>query len=207
MNEMLGKNTLECAKFVVGQHSEIAGIIVRPYVYVPNQPSIGEEKIVIEREHFLNSFDPNIMLVDSPEGTNISLDSTIKLENNINGYWPLLDLAIDKTDDGLKMAVERTEEMMSGFTGRAFLLETKRSYHLMGTNILENEGLWFDFMGKSLTANIVIKTPDGQPNIHLPYVDYRYVGHSIVRRSSGLRITTSGKKTFEPKVVVVTNLK
>lgn len=207
MNEMLGKTTLECAKFVVGQHGGIAGIIVRPYVYIPNQPSIGEERIVIEREHFLNSFDPNVMLVDRPEGTNISLDSTIKLENNVNGYWPLLDLAIDKTDDGLKMAIERTEEMMSGFTSRAFLLETKRSYHLMGTNILENEGLWFDFLGKSLTANIVLKTPEGQPNIHLPYVDYRYVGHSIVRRSSGLRITTNGSKTFEPKVVAVTNLK
>jgi hypothetical protein len=207
MNEMLGKTTLECAKFVVGQHSEIAGIIVRPYIYVPNQPSIGEERIVIAREHFLNSFDPNTMLIDRPDGTNISLDSRIKLLDDIDAYWPMLDLAMDKSDDNLRMAVDRTETEMSGFTGRCFLLETKRSYHLMGINILENQGLWFDFLGKSLTANIVIKTPEGQPNIHIPYVDYRYVGHSIMRRSSGLRITTSGSKTFEPKVVAVTNLK
>lgn len=204
MNEMLGKTTLECAKFVVGQNTKITGITVRPYVYVPNQGSAGEERIVLEREYFLNSFDPNIMLIGRPEGTNISLDSKIKLLDDIDGYWPMLDLAMDKTEENLQMAIERTEKEMSGFTGKAFLLETKRSYHLMGTNILENEGLWFDFMGKSLTANIVIKTPDGQPNIHIPYVDYRYVGHSIMRRSSGLRITTSGSKTFEPRVVAVT---
>ena len=45
MNEMLGKTTLECARYVVGQNTEIAGIIVRPYFYVPNQASLSEEKI------------------------------------------------------------------------------------------------------------------------------------------------------------------
>ena len=206
MNEMLGKTTQECAKFVVGQHREIAGIIVRPYVYIPNQRSIGEEKILITREHFLNSFDANEMLQGRPEGTNITLDSTIKLDDDTNGYWPLLDLAMNKSDDNLRMAIDRTETQMSEFTGRVFLLETNRSYHLMGTKILPNENLWFDFLGKSLVSNIVIKTPDDQPNIHIPYVDYRYIGYSILRRSSGLRLTTSGKKTFEPRVVAITDI-
>jgi len=200
----MGKSTLECAKFVVGQNSEIEKIIIRPYIYIPNQVSKGDERIQIERDYFLNSFEPNEILKDRPDGTNISLDSKVKLRNNIDGYWPMVDMAMEKSDENLKRTVSRVEEMLSDYTGSSFLLETKKSYHLMGTNILENEELWMDFLGTCLISSMVTKTPDNQPNIHEHLVDYRYIGHSILRRSSGLRITTAGKKTFEPKVVAIT---
>jgi len=199
----MGKSTLECAKFVVGQNSSIESVIVRPYFYIPNKISEGEEKIKIEREHFLNSFNPNEILKTQTEGTNIALDSNLILRGGVEAYWPMADMAPGKTNDNLSKIEQRVGEILFSFTGATFLLETNRSYHMLGTNILNDKEKWLDFLGTCLISSIVTKTPDGQPNIHEVIVDYRYIGHSIIRRSTGLRLTTEGKKTVSPKVIAI----
>jgi len=203
MNEMMGKSTLECARFVVGQNPNIETIIVRPYLYVPNEISKGEEQIRIEREHFLNNFNPKEILVGRTEGTNVALDSNLILREGKEAYWPMVDMAPDKNQENLEKIKTRVKEMLSSYTGRSFLLETRRSYHLLGVNILDNKEEWLNFLGACLISSIVTKTPDNQPNIHEVIVDYRYIGYSILRRSTGLRLTTEGKKIEYPKVVAV----
>lgn len=58
-------------------------------------------------------------------------------------------------------------------------------------------------IGFCLITSIVTVTPDDVPNQHEVISDYRYIGHSLIRGSTGLRITTRGTKTFEPRVVAV----
>lgn len=203
MVEMIGKTTLECAKHIIGQNNEVAGIFVRQYNYVPNEVSKDEPNPFLEREYFLNTFDPNKMLIGLPEGTNIALDSNIKLRGGKDAFWPMVDMAPSKSDINLEKIEKRVSGLLSPYTGTSYLLETNRSYHLLGNNILRSQKEWYDFLGTCLISSIVTKTPDGQPNIHEVIVDYRYIGHSILRGSSGLRLTTSGSKDFEPKVISV----
>lgn len=203
MIEMLGKRTIDCVRYVVAQNNEIAGIFVRPYNYVPNQTSINQERFLLERDYFLNSFDPNEMVKRFPEKTNIALDSNIKLRGDVDAFWPMVDMALEKSDINLAKIEKRVGEILSPYTGESFLLETRKSYHLLGSELLETKDEWFNFLATCLISSIVTKTPDDQPNIHEVIVDNRYIGHSMLRGSAGLRLTTCGDKTFEPRVVSV----
>lgn len=62
---------------------------------------------------------------------------------------------------------------------------------------------WLDFLGLNLITSIVTQVDENLPRVHEFISDYRYIGHSMLRRSTGLRVTTRGSKTFTPQVVSV----
>lgn len=200
--ELIGLSTIECTREVANQNPNIAGFFLRIYNYIPDQTSGNERRVFVPRREFMNNFSPDSLLEEEPKDSNVALDSMVKLNDASLGYLLMADLAPNKSPENQEKIGEQIRKIIVPYFGGGFLLETRRSYHYLGMNVTDQEG-WLDFLGRSLITSIVTKTPDDQPNTHEVIVDYRYVGHSILRRSTGLRITTNGSKTFEPRSVAI----
>lgn len=200
--ELVGLKTIDCVRYVVAQNQQIGEIFFRGYNYVPNQPSGDEPRFSVSRDRLLGGFDPEVLLDGLGEGFNIALDSRVLLAVGEETNFLMVDLAPSKTPDNQLKIESRLRELIVPHFGGGFLLETNRSYQYLGFRTVNYDG-WLDFLGRCLITSIVTKTPEDQPNIHEVIADYRYIGHSILRRSTGLRVTTSGSKVFEPKSISV----
>ena len=199
----LGLSTLEIAQRIVDSNSEIQSIRFRPYFYIPNKPSGSEEQTHgVSRKLFLElkQIDMDNWLTQLGEGYNIALDSPVVFENGDKGHFVMADLAPQKSDENLKKIKERFSEIIQPRFGGGFFLETKKSYHFIGEKFASQED-WHELLGRLLITSIVTVTPEGTPNIHEVIADYRYIGHSLIRGSTGLRLTTNGEKTISPSVV------
>lgn len=199
----LGLSTLECVRIVVAQNPQIAAIYFRGYNYIPNKTTKDDELVyAIGRNELLTGDIIRKIVEQLPEGWNLAADSKVILQNGKIAHLPMIDLSPGKSDESKERIVSRLNEIITPIIGGGFLLETERSYHFLGSRVLTIEE-WFQFLGYSLITSIVTKTPDDQPNIHEVIADYRYIGHALIRGSTGLRVTANGEKTVAPKVVAV----
>lgn len=113
----------------------------------------------------------------------------------------MMDLHPLKSPASLEKCARRLKEIVVPEFGGGFILETGRSYHFLRRELLTPEG-FIRFLGACLLTSIVTVRQNG-PNIHETIADYRYIGHSLSRGSTGLRITANGEKNTLPHVVKV----
>lgn len=200
---LLGLSTIDIAKCIVRTNQDIAVVHFRAYHYVPNTPSgPGERIFPIKRNDFLHGYDLAAIIDSLDDGFNLALDSKIILESGDTAHFQMIDLAPRKSPEALEKITSRFREIIVPRFGGGVLLETNKSYHYFGFQVLSPEE-WLDFLGLNLITSIVTQVDENLPRVHEFISDYRYIGHSILRRSTGLRVTTIGSKTFEPKVVSV----
>jgi hypothetical protein len=198
----LGLSTLEVTQRIVSSNPDIQTVSLRPYCYIPNHTSGSEEKIYgISREVFLGIMQVGLDEWANASGQdyNIALDSSVVMKDGRRGHLILADLAPTKSDENLEKIKNQFAKIIQPEYGGGFFLETNRSYHFVGENIVDQEE-WNKLLGKMLITSIVTVTPEGMPNLHDVIVDYRYVGHSLIRGTSGLRLTTKGGKKVSPCV-------
>lgn len=201
----IGFSTLECAREIVRLNPEISGLQLRAYCYIPNQPSGYSEPIFrLSREEFLKGTRVKELVQRLGLEWNLALDSPVVLQSGETGHFAMVDIAPRKSFESLAKVISRFREIIVPQFGGGFLLETKKSYHFLGTRILSQDE-WYKFLGFCLITSIVTVTPDDVPNRHEIISDYRYVGYSLIRGSTGLRITTRGTKTFKPRVIAIIN--
>lgn len=199
----LGLSTLDCAKLVVAKNPDIKVLTLRSYFYIPNAESDDAEEVFsLPREEFLHGESLSQRMRSLREGWNIALHSPVELVDGSTGHFALLDLSLRKSDENRERTIGRLREIITPRFGGCFVLETRKSYHFFGEKLLTIDQ-WLDFLGAALLTSIVTVTPDEEPNIHEMVADYRYIGYSILRRSTGLRITANGNKTFLPRVIDV----
>lgn len=103
-----------------------------------------------------------------------------------------MDFDIPKSKKNLKLLIERLKKLdyPSGW-----ILETGKSYHFYGYDLMSNKE-WLGFLSRSLLTSLVIT----RENI-IQIADARFVGHSIRRGCCTLRVTTRADKSFKPRVV------
>lgn len=198
----LGLSTLELTQRIISNNPNIAYIHLRPFRYIADRPSIGEISHPIPIAQFLEfkQSDLNGWAAKEGDGYNIALDSTIEqIDGNI-GHLVMVDLAAKKSPENLEKSKRRFKEIISPQFGGGFFLETDASYHYIGEQVVNQED-WQKLLGYLLITSNVIRMPDGIPNVHERIVDDRYIGHSLIRGTTGLRLTTLGKKKVEPFVV------
>ena len=199
----IGSATLKCVKLIAAQNSSIKTLHFKSYFYVPHRESDdSEEAFTLSREEFLKGESLDRRIQDLKEGWNIGIHSPVQLTNGESRHFALMDIALRKSDENLLRISRRLREIVVPRFGGGFVLETGKSYHFLGHRLLTPDQ-WLDFLGASLLTSIVTVTLDEEPNIHEMVTDYRYVGYSLLRRSTGLRITANGDKTFVPRVVDV----
>lgn len=198
----LGLSTLEIAQKIVGSSSSIQAVNLRPYHYVPNQPSTREISYPTLRDSFLGMKQQELEEWANSLGQeyNIALDSQVRFIDETQGHLVMTDLAPEKSPENLEKIKQQLREIIKPRFGGGYLLETNRSYHYIGEATVAQQE-WYESLGRFLITSIVTKTPDGVPNIHEVIADYRYIGHSLVRSTTGLRLTARGRKKVLPFVV------
>jgi hypothetical protein len=200
--QLIGKSTLEAARFIVRNNQPIDAIYLRNYKYIPDQPSGQEPIIPIYRHSFLETDTVEKLCDHLSIGHNYALSSQVLLSGKHNANFLMMGMAPRKTEVSVEEMLVRFDEKIVPQFGNGFLIETKKSYQFMGFNIVD-QNTWWNFLATCLVSSNVTRTPDDQPNKHEMFADYRYIGYSMLKRSTGLRITTRGSKTFEPKVIAV----
>jgi hypothetical protein len=201
--QLIGLSTMEVARHVVVANPEVAAIHFRKYCYIPNVSSGPNDGIVLmTRDSFLDGRDVSNIIDSLDEGFNLALDSRVVLKDGTTAHFQMMDLSPRKSPEALDKITKQFGRIIVPKFGGGFLLETNKSYHYFGFGILKQEE-WLDFLGLNLITSIVTYVGENQPRAHEIISDYRYIGHAMLRRSTGLRVTTRGTKVFEPKVIAV----
>jgi hypothetical protein len=201
--QLIGLSTLEVAKYVVGANSEVDRVMFRKYCYIPNVSSGPNDGLVpMTRNEFLGGTGIESIIANLDEGFNLALDSRVVLKDGTAAHFQMMDLSPRKSPESLEKVTQQFGKIIVPKFGGGVLLETNKSYHYFGFGILKQEE-WLDFLGLNLITSIVTYVGENQPRAHEIISDYRYIGHAMLRRSTGLRVTTRGTKVFEPKVIAV----
>ena len=197
---LVGLTTREVLRNLLEDSPEISGIQARIYFYISNEPSTHDKRLMLKREDFLQNKIVDELVSSLKDKENITLGSLIEFSDGGKGHVPMLDLAPVKSPETLEKVIKRLKEILAPEFGGGVILESKKSYQFIGLRVFK-ENLFNQFLGRALITSIVTKMPEDMPNKHEPIVDYRYVGHSLIKGATGLRITARGDKDFMPKVI------
>ena|SRR5437667_4727817 len=115
----------------------------------------------------------------------LGLISRVSLRGGGSGHIPMMDFVCIPSPENLDILTRFLTEIQNG-KGEGFLLESGRSYHYYGVELLSEEG-WRVFLGKCLLM----------PG----YVDDRYVGHQLVDGHCVLRLSAGKLRSRLPRVV------
>ncbi|WP_437945288.1 primase 1D-like protein [Sorangium sp. So ce296] len=126
----------------------------------------------------------NAMVRRLPEGAALGLCSVSQLRNKARTmHIPMMDFRVPPSEAGLTILREALYRM--GFR-RGALLDSGRSYHFYGFDLM-NRDQWWEFMARSLLV--------------APLVDVRYIAHRLLEGTGILRLTSTPLKPRTPVVV------
>jgi hypothetical protein len=201
--QFLGLTTLEAARKIVKLNPKIQTVFLRPYRYVKGKiGGIGEERFPWERQDFTSGNLVSEFIENFGGGYNFALDSSVLLTNGRRGHFAMIDFNVSKSEEAKEKIIQKLNELIVPFYGGGLLLETGKSYHFLGFDIFD-ERCFSRFVGRALLTGSVIITPSNVPNDYEHLVDVRYLGHSLLRGTTGLRITAGERKTTTPRVIEV----
>lgn len=195
---MLGLSTLELVQRVVEGNNDIQVLNLRPYT----RPAVNEEIFPVQRNIFLNF---NLDFISKwaramGDGYNVALDSNVELADGSEKHFGMIDLSIPVSDSNLETVKLKFREFIVPRFGGGFLLKSGASYHFLADRLLTKEE-WPSFLGTALLTPLITKNAEGINVIERRVVDDLYIGHSLVRGESGLRLTTNSRKPAPPLVV------
>lgn len=204
---LIGATTLECARWVVDRLPGILHVQLRTFHYVPDTTLLDEPVYQLDRNTFLHGTPVEELAETLPPETNIALDSPVWLsyqepDDEPAAHFAMMDLAVPKGSKAPEFIRDVLIPRIVPTYGGGFLLETGKSYHFLGMKLLLKDR-YYDFLADFILAGPVTRIHEGLPRVHTPVADVRYSAHSIKRRTTGLRLTTKGNKTVEPRVVAV----
>lgn len=116
-------------------------------------------------------------------GELLGLISKVELCDGGSAHIPMMDFVCGPSAQNLTSITHLLSEMRKGI---GFLLESGRSYHYYGAELLTDEE-WRRFIGKCL--------------LMFGYVDDRYIGHQLVDGHCVLRLSAGRLKCRVPAVV------
>lgn len=125
----------------------------------------------------------NLMIRALPPGAALGLCSACRVHKAPPMHIPMMDFRIPPSDVGL--AVLRDALYRMGIQ-RGVLLDSGRSYHFYGFDLM-NQSQWWEFMARTLLV--------------APFTDVRYVAHRLLEGTSILRLTKTPLKPKTPVVV------
>ncbi|HEY6231476.1 MAG TPA: hypothetical protein VIW64_09430 [Pyrinomonadaceae bacterium] len=120
-----------------------------------------------------------------PPATLVSLLSKCKLGDGSIAHIPMLDFHDEPSERNLARVKSALKKLGQK---RGAILESGRSYHFYGFDLLDDER-WMEFMAKSLLL--------------APLTDLRFLAHRLLEVTGSLRITSSEAKPKVPMVVDV----
>ena len=184
---------LELVTHIINENSEIEGVSYWTYHYVPLQIDEKEMNKLhwTPKEEFLDSTFIDNFYKTYPPQIQLAISSLVETKDGLK-HIPMMDFDILKGEEGLEILLRR---LYKSQISEGWILETGRSYHYYGQNLL-TEDEWLDFLARCLLTSEV----RSRDNI-VQVADTRYIGHALRRRDCSLRLTTRDDKTFIPRVI------
>jgi len=118
-------------------------------------------------------------------GTPIALLSRVKVDSGAFCHIPLLDFHVEKSHRSLGIVSSIAQRLLND---QYAVLETSRSYHVIGTHLL-NEEEGSRFLSKAILFS--------------PITDHAYIAHQLLEAESALRITGRDEQGDVPSLVAV----
>jgi len=115
----------------------------------------------------------------------LALCSICKLKSGSIGHIPMMDFRCSPSKKNLQRIIVALNNIQQA---KGVILETGKSYHFYGLNIISDED-WRQFLAKCLLL--------------APLVDTRYIAHRLQIGACVLRLTACEQKPFSPRVVKV----
>ncbi|MDP9710320.1 UNVERIFIED_ORG: hypothetical protein J2X80_002399 [Pseudomonas fluorescens] len=160
---------------IVEKNCGVVALCFSYYTYVPQSLTDVREIFSISRSQFLDERFMFKVIVDTPDGQELALHSTVTMENGEILHFPMIDMSTGSTAHLEKVRPILGDELFFDFDW----YKSGRSYHGYG-KFLMNQEEWTVQMGKLLLVNKI-----GVP----PTVDPRWVGHRLIAGYSALRWT------------------
>jgi len=198
----IGFSTLECARFVMERHPEIARVQLRAYNYRPDTHDQTEPLLPVDRDIFMTQSIADEFASRYGENWNVVLDSLVKLQNGTSAHFLMMDLHPPKFDGITDFIREQMQRTVIPRFGGGFLLETNRSYQFFGTGIIPQD-MYREYLAWFQLADKVTSIHPSLPRQHTMVADHRYIAYSHLRGTTGLRLTTRADKAVEPRVVAI----
>lgn len=120
-----------------------------------------------------------------PKEQLLGVFSKVSLVDGGTAHIPMMDFSCVPSDRNLELLKSLLKSLGGG---KGFLLESGKSYHYYGTQILDEEG-WRIFLGKCLLMS--------------DHSDSRYIGHQLIDGHCVLRLSAGKLKQMLPKLVTV----
>ncbi len=153
------------------------------YSYIPQTIKDEREVIRIPTESMLAQFaDINENLKKQSITKDIALNSLLE-ENEKRVHLPMIDFDTDNPE-----RVKRVIPLMQKYDiPEALIFSSGRSFHLYGLSLLGEEQ-WQKFMGDCILLNHELI---GEEYHRIQTIDDRWIGHSLIRGYSALRISSN----------------
>lgn len=121
----------------------------------------------------------------SSSNTPLAVLSRVKVDSGTSCHIPLLDLHVEKSQRSLRIVALLAQKLLNG---QYTILETTRSYHIVGTHLF-NEEERIRFLSKAILFS--------------PITDHAYIAHQLMEFESALRITGRGQQGDVPNLIAV----
>ena len=168
--------------FEEAQTGDLRHLLDRLLAHSEKVEAVG--RTVVEAENvpaWLNGV--NDELAQSGDVSLVVCSKVTSGENSVVKHIPMMDFRCEPSERSCSLVVSSMQRLGQK---RGVVLETGRSYHYYGFDLLDVDE-WQEFMHRSLLLT--------------PFVDARYIGHRLLAGTARLRITGSRGKRTAPRVV------
>jgi hypothetical protein len=120
-----------------------------------------------------------------PPGQMLAMCSEVQLKKGATKHIPMIDFRCPVSPHSLQL-VSKIAKLFD--VGKSFIVETDRSYHFYGAELLTEQG-WLQFLGRALQFS--------------PIVDRAWIAHQLIDRCCNLRIAPRLPEGKKLRVVAV----
>lgn len=178
LREEIGLSFWDATLLFVSSHPVTAGTVLK---HATRHNSQDMDHTVVARQDCTESH-LRKLVGQLANGQILAVSSKVQTANNHFKHIPMLDFHCRESESNL--CVVKTVISQLGLSG--FIAKSGGSYHFYGSDLIVEREL-IEILGKSLLFS--------------PIVDHRWIGHQIVERACGLRISPGKEYTWCPEIV------
>jgi hypothetical protein len=123
-------------------------------------------------------------IVDKESSSMFTINSLVRCEENKKMHIPMIDFHIPMSKNNLEI----TKEVILSMNQSGFILESGKSYHFFGNNLLTNSEL------EKFLYHVLLFSP---------ITDKNWIAHQLIEKSCNLRFNK--KNGYLPKLVAIIN--
>ncbi len=188
-----GSSNLDYIRLVV-QQNKVGTLYFARYRKTPQQLVEDSVGFPLRADQMLSNgrLQFEIDMLSSQE--NIAISSRVIRHDTLRMHIPLMDFAIPNMESSVVQLItdQFAKYKIPELTGGGAIFKTDDSFHFIGGRLL-GARKQIEFLGRCLLTSVIERRSENLTD-YKKVVDERYVGHSLIRGYTHLRITANGYK-------------